>query len=153
MKIIITESQHNNLKLQNALEKLLNLLYNGFDEPGGLYYDWADFNCDLGVCCDPYAIGFTLLSAAYHDDYLFKYVDSKNYDEIGNYPASVSDDLPEPCEKKPNLENPDFDTIVLYFHNVYEIEKFLGPYENWENSLMSLFNSKFGLNAKKIWIQ
>ena len=45
--------------------------FKGFDD---IYYDWADFNCGMGVCCDMYAIGFVLPGREY-DDYLFKLVD------------------------------------------------------------------------------
>jgi hypothetical protein len=30
------------------------MLFDGFDD---IYYDWAQYNCGMGVCCDPYAVG------------------------------------------------------------------------------------------------
>ena len=68
MNVIITES-----KMRSTLFKLLNLTFPGFED---IYYDWADYNCGMGVCCDPYAIGFVLPQNEY-DDYLFKLVEGE----------------------------------------------------------------------------
>ena len=83
MKVIITES-----KMLGVLHKLLNSVFDGFDD---IYYDWADYNCGMGVCCDPYAIGFVLPQNEY-DDYLFKLVDGEYFDANGNYPEELRDD-------------------------------------------------------------
>jgi len=68
MKVKITESQ-----LTKSIHKYLDMTIKGFDNCD---YDWADFNCGMGVCCDPYAIGFSLPDKN-HDDYLFKLVDGE----------------------------------------------------------------------------
>ena len=41
----------------------------------------------------------------YYYNYLFKLVDSKYYDDVGDYPRELSDELPEPCLEPPTIEN------------------------------------------------
>jgi hypothetical protein len=134
--------------LKPALQNLLNMLFDGFDD---IYYDWAEFNCGMGVCCDPYAIGFTLPDNDYND-YLFKLADSKNFDVYGDYTEDISDELPEVCYESPNIKNPQFDTIVFYEVFAEEIENYLGPQMNWKESLLNLINDKFGCNAWELII-
>ena len=67
---------------KTVVYNLLNILFDGFED---IYYDWAEYNCGMGVCCDPYAIGFTLPKNEYND-YLFKLVDPDHYDDDGDYP-------------------------------------------------------------------
>lgn len=142
MKVIITEN-----KLSLALRKILNILFDGFDD---IHYDWANYNCGAGVCCDPYAIGFTLPKSHY-DDYLFKLVDNDNWEPNGNnYPDEVRAELPEVCYEQPDIKNPDFGTIVFYEENTEGIMNFLGPQENWEFTLLVLINEMFGCNATRI---
>ena len=52
MNLIIPDT-----KLQSILLKLLKLEFKGFDD---IYYSWANYNCGMGECCDPYAVGFVL---------------------------------------------------------------------------------------------
>ena len=141
MKFIITES-----KMTSILHKLLNRVFEGFD---GIYSDWAEFNCGMGVCCDPYAVGFSLPDKEYNE-YMFKLVDGEKYDDDGDYPDKISDDLPEPCYERPDLKDPRFDTIVFYQDYADEIERFLGPSNFWENELLRLLNFEFGMDAKEI---
>ena len=129
--------------IKPVLNDLLNMLFDGFDD---IYYDWANYGCGMGVCCDPYAIGFTLPTKDY-DDYIFKLVDSKNYNDYGNYPKELSDELPEVCYESPNVRNPNFDTIVFYEIFAEEIENYLGPQNNWKESFLNLINDKFGCKA------
>ena len=65
MKVTITET-----KLTKVIHKYINVSFEGFDN---CHYDWAEFSCGLGVCCDPYAVGFVLPGSEYND-YLFKLV-------------------------------------------------------------------------------
>ena len=141
MKVTITEN-----RMYNLLNKSLEHLFDGFDD---VYYTWADFNCGWGVCCDIYAVGFTLPSSE-HDDYLFKLIDSENYDNNGDYPEELKGELPELCYNQPDLYNPQFDTIIFYELFVEELESYLGPIRNWGTELLSLLNTKFGMDAKKI---
>lgn len=142
MKYLISENQ-----MMPILHKLLNTVFNGFDD---IYYDWANYNCGMGVCCDPYAIGFTL-PKSHHDDYLFKLVDDENWEPNGNnYPSELSDELPEVCYEQPDIKNPDFDLIIFYEVFAEEIENFLGPQDNWSFDLIDLINEMFGCNAKRI---
>ena len=141
MKFIITES-----KMTSILHKLLNRVFEGFD---GIYSDWAEFNCGMGVCCDPYAVGFTLPDKGYNE-YIFKLVDGEIYDDDGDYPKKISNDLPEPCYERPDLKDPRFDTIVFYQDYAEEIERFLGSSIIWKKELLHLLNFEFGMDAKEI---
>lgn len=141
MRFIITEN-----KLKDILHKLLNSVFTGFDD---IDYGWANFNCGMGECCDPYAVGFVLPKNNY-DDYLFKLVDGENYDDDGDYPNEISEDLPEVCYELPNIENPDFNTIIFYDVFAEEIEQFIGPKDKWKSTLLELLNEKFNMNATNI---
>ena len=59
MEVTITES-----KLSKIIHKYINMSFEGFDN---CYYDWAEFDCGMGVCCDPYAVGFVLPDSEYND--------------------------------------------------------------------------------------
>jgi hypothetical protein len=135
-------------KTNSILHNLINMLFEGFDD---IYYDWANYMCGMGECCDPYAIGFTLPKNHY-DDYIFKLVDSVNYDDDGDYPKKLRDELPEVCYESPDLKNPDFDTIVFYGLYAEEIEDYMGPESNWRSDLLKIINKKFGCEAKQIII-
>ena len=141
----LTESED---KKHSTLHKLLDMLFDGFDD---IYYDWANYNCGMGECCDPYAIGFSLPNRDY-DDYIFKLVNGDVYDDDGDYPKEFQDDLPEVCYESPDIKNPDFDTIVFYGLYAEEIEDFMGPESNWKEGLLELINRKFGCDAKRIII-
>lgn len=144
-KTIVTESE---TKTNSVLYKLLNVLFNGFDD---IDYDWANYICGMGECCDPYAIGFTLPESDY-DYYIFKLVDGNKYDDNGNYPKKFMDELPEVCYEQPNLKNPDFDTIVFYGAFAEEIEDYMGHESNWSSDLLKIINNQFGCEAKRIII-
>jgi hypothetical protein len=135
-------------KITSTLDQLVNMLFDGFDN---IDYDWANYMCGMGECCDPYAIGFTLPEKDY-DDYIFKLVDGNKYDDDGDYPKEFRDELPEVCYEQPNLKNPDFDTIVFYGVFAEEIEEYLGSEDNWKEGLLELINRKFGCDAKRIVI-
>ena len=140
----LNESEETNSILHN----LINMLFDGFD---GTDYDWANYMCGMGECCDPYAIGFVLPKNNY-DDYIFKLVDSVNYDDDGDYPKELRDELPEVCYESPDIKNPDFDTIVFYGLYAEEIEDYMGPESNWRSDLLNIINKKFGCEAKQIII-
>jgi hypothetical protein len=142
MKILITEN-----KLKPILLRLLNMEFEGWFD--NIYYDWANYNCGMGECCDPYAIGFTLPKAHY-DDYLFKLVDDENYSPGGFYPSELSDELPEVCQEYPDIKNPNFDTIYFYEDNIENVVNFLGEKEIWSKTLLDIINDKFDCDATKI---
>ena len=133
-------------KLNSPLEKLLNMLFDGFEK---IDYDWANYMCGMGECCDPYAIGFTLPKSDY-DDYIFKLVDGEMYDDDSNYPKEFQDELPEPCYQQPDLKNPNFDTIVFYGYYAEEIQDYMGHESNWKSDLLKIINNQFGCDAKRI---
>lgn len=141
----INESEMNT---DSTLHKLLNVLFDGFDN---IDYDWANYMCGMGECCDPYAIGFTLPNKHY-DDYIFKLVDGDKYDDDGDYPKEFQDELPEPCFQLPDLNNPRFDTIVFYGLYAEEIEDYMGRESNWKLDLLKIINNQFGCYAKRIVI-
>jgi hypothetical protein len=130
------------------IRKLINSLFNGFDD---MYYDWAEYNCGMGVCCDPYAIGF-VLPEKQHDDYIFKLVDDDKYDNYGHYPKELRDELPEVCYEQPDIKNPNFNTIIFYGYYAEDIENYIGSESNWGLVLLDLINEKFHCNAENIYI-
>jgi hypothetical protein len=132
--------------IKPVLNNLLNMLFDGFDD---IYYDWAQYNCGMGVCCDPYAVGFVLPKNNY-DDYLFKLVDGNNYDDNGKYFKEVMGELPEVCYEMPDVKNPNFNFIIFYEQFAEEIENYLGRKGNWKIELLELINEKFGCKATNI---
>ena len=134
--------------IKPVLHNLLNMLFEGFDN---IDYDWANYMCGMGECCDPYAIGFTLPNSDY-DDYVFKLVDGDMYDDDSDYPKEFQDELPEPCYQQPDLKDPRFDTIVFYGLYAEEIENYFGSEDNWALDLLKIINNQFGCEAKRIVI-
>jgi hypothetical protein len=141
MKAIITES-----KLVKFIHTYLNSSFEGFDECD---YNWAEFNCGMGICCDPYAVGFVLPGRG-HDDYLFKLVDGENYDDDGDYPESIKAELPEPCYNPPNINDEEFDTIMLS-EDMYETLDRLGlDMDVWKDPLLTIINKTFNINVRNL---
>jgi hypothetical protein len=132
--------------IRSALNDLISMLFDGFDD---IYYDWGNYMCGMGECCDPYAIGFTLPNRGY-DDYIFKLVDGNNYDDDADYPKHFRDELPEACYEMPDVRNPNFNFIVFYEVFAEEIEEYLGPKRNWKYDLLNLINEKFHSKATEI---
>ena len=141
MEYIIDES-----KLTNVILTFLNLSFNGFED---IDYDWADFDCGWGVCCDIYAIGFTLPGSDPYD-YLFKLVDGENYDSGGDYPEELMGELPEPCHDTPNISESRFDTIVMSDELFERLVDMFGNINVWGNSFLNIINQKYGTTATKV---
>ena len=141
MKAIIPES-----KLIKVLHTYLNLSFEGFDNCD---YDWANFNCGMGVCCDQYAIGFSLPKSEY-DDYLFKLVNGEYYDDDGDYPEELKGELPEPCHDVPDITESRFDTIWLEEELIDRLIDMFGGFDVWGKSFLNMFNQKYGTNVTKI---
>ena len=138
MKVTISES-----KLTKVIHNYINMSFEGFDN---CYYDWADFNCGMGICCDPYAIGFVLPDRE-HDDYLFKLVNIKYYDDDGDYPKELMDELPEPCYNSPDISDEEFDLIVLSEEMYERLESLFGDINIWSKPLLNIINGVFDTNA------
>ena len=133
-------------KMYKVIFKSLDLIFPGFNN---IYYDWAEFNCGMGVCCDPFAVGFVLPDNEYND-YLFLLVDSENYKHDSDYPEELKGDLPEPCYDRPNLKNPDFDLIIFYEVFAEDIKSYFGNEKILEKILLNILNEKFDMKATRI---
>jgi hypothetical protein len=141
MKVRITEK-----RLSEVLYKYLSTTIKGFDKCN---YDWAEFYCGMGVCCDPYAIGFVFPDKNYNH-YLFKLVDGEFYDDDGDYPEELRGELPEVCEHSPTIEYNEFDTIIIREELYSNIRKVFGNINIWRNSLLHLLNEVYGFNARTL---
>jgi hypothetical protein len=141
MKVTITES-----KLTKVIHTYLTMSFGGFDN---CHYDWADFNCGMGVCCDPYAVGFVLPDSEY-DDYLFKLVNDKYYDDDGDYPEELKGDLPEVCHNSPDVSDEEFNTIILSEEMYERLESLFGDIHIWSKPLLTIINGVFHTNANTI---
>jgi hypothetical protein len=128
------------------MEKFLNDEFEGFSD---IYYSWANFNCGMGECCDMYAVGF-VLPKSHYDNYLFKLVDGEHYDDDGDYPDELSDDLPEPCYEHPDIMGSRFDTILIGEEMYEKMENYFNFFNNWENELLRTLNRLFHMDAKEI---
>ena len=141
MKVTITES-----KLTKVIHNYINMSFEGFDN---CYYDWAEFNCGMGVCCDPYAVGFVLPDSEYND-YLFKLVDGENYNNDGDYPDELKGDLPEPCYNSPDITESRFDTLWLGEELTDRLIDMFGGFDVWGESFLNMFNQKYNTNVTQI---
>ena len=141
MKATISES-----RLTKIIHKYINMSFEGFDN---CYYNWAEFNCGMGVCCDPYAVGFVLPDSEYND-YLFKLVDGENYNNDGDYPDEIKGDLPEPCYNSPDITESRFDTLWLEEELTDRLIDMFGGFDVWGDSFLNMFNQKYKTNATQI---
>ena len=142
MEVIISES-----KLTKVLRTYLTMSFEGFDN---CYHDWAEYNCGMGVCCDPYAIGFNLPDSEYND-YLFKLVNGNYYDNDGDYPAELSDDLPEVCEDRPDISDSEFETILISEEMYERLNDLFNDINIWRKPLLSIMNKTFHTNARSLF--
>jgi hypothetical protein len=77
-------------------------------------------------------------------------VNSKYYDDDGDYPSELKGDLPEPCYNPPNINDPQFDTIILS-EDMYEpLERLFGDMDIWSGHLLTIINKTFNINARNI---
>ena len=139
MKVTITET-----KFTEVIHKYINMSFEGFDN---CHYDWAEFSCGLGVCCDPYAVGFVLPGSEYND-YLFKLVNSEYYDDDGVYPSEL--DLFELCYNSPDINNKEFDTIILSDELYERLNSLFGDVDIWKDPLLTTINEVFNTNAQSV---
>ena len=142
MEVIISES-----KLTKVLHTYLTMSFEGFND---CIYDWSEFNCGMGICCDPYAIGFVLPDSEYNE-YLFKLVDGNNYDDDGDYPSDVSDDLPKVCEDRPDINDSEFDVIIIDEDMYERISDLFNDINVWREPLLSIINKTFNTNARSLF--
>ena len=146
MDVTITEK-----RLSEVLHKYLSKSIKGFDKCD---YDWAEFNCGMGVCCDPYAIGFMLPKHVGNylesDNFLFKLVNGERYDDDGDYPEELRGELPDVCHHRPTIEYNEFDTIIIREELYRTIRKVFGDINIWRKSLLNLLNNIYGFNARTL---
>jgi len=145
MKYIITENRMVGI-LKRYCKEVLDI------SPENLYYSWTDFNCGWGVCCDPYSAGFWKKNSDYNNPF-FKLVMSKHYDDDGDYPEELYDELPEECEQQPDITDPKFDTYIVEDELAEELNNTFGDSDIWEKSLLILLNDIFGTQATDILIR
>ena len=131
MEVIISES-----KLTKVLHTYLTMSFEGFDD---CIYDWSEFNCGMGICCDPYAVGFALPDSEYND-YLFKLVNGNYYDDDGDYPSDVSDELPEVCENRPDISDSEFESIIISEEMYERINDLFYDINIWRKPLLFIIN-------------
>ena len=146
MDVTITEK-----RLTEVLHKYLSTTIKGFDKCD---YDWAEFGCGMGVCCDPYAIGFILPKHVGNylesDNYLFKLVDSRFYDDDGDYPEEITGELPLVCKYPPDIKDSSYNTIIIYEELYESLRKLFGHIDIWRNPLLNIINNTYGLNATEL---
>lgn len=143
IRIVLREETN----MKPLIYNVLNMLFEGFDD---IYFYWASYNCGMGECCDPHAIGFTLPNS-HADDYLFLLVDDNRWEPNGNdYPEELKDELPEVCYEQPDIKNPRFNKIILFGEYSEQIEDYLGSEDNWKAGLLELINEMFGCNAERL---
>ena len=141
MKFIINEN-----RMEIILDESLNSLFPGFNNIEN--FGWANYGCGMGECCDPYAVGFVFPDRHY-DDYFFKLVKSKYYHPYGSYPE-LDGDLPEDCYEEPDINDEEFDMVVLYEEFGDEFKMVFGDNEKMEIALLGYLNKKFNFNASKL---
>ena len=141
MNYIITEN-----RMVGVLKKYLIMQFPSFNF---MHYDWANFNCGMGECCDMYAIGFTLPEDHY-DDYLFKLIESGKYHATGHYDSEMYSELPEPCKEQPNILEKRFDEYLISERLCEPFENMFGSMDNWGHMLLTILNHKFNTKVKRI---
>lgn len=148
MKYIITEERIDFI-IKKYLKGLLNI-----ESIDDFYYSFTDYNCGMGVCCDPYSAGFYRTNIDEIDYPLFRLTDSKFYDDYGDYPEYLSDELPKECEEKPKIGERNFDTYII--ENEDFIESLNGMFtspEMWQEPLLRILNELFGTYATDILLR
>jgi len=140
---VISESH-----LSILIEKIVKIEFEGID---GIWYDWSNYNCGMGECCDPYSVSFHLEGSEYFEIF-FKLVDGGKYDDDGDYPKELSEELPVECEEYPDINNPRFDTIIVYDEVAEVINKYFDSSDVWKNEFLSFINRMFNLEVKNILV-
>jgi hypothetical protein len=139
MKVIVTES-----KLTKVLHTYLNMTFEGFDN---CQYEFAHIFCDEGICADPNAIGFFLPDGS---NYLFRLVNSEHHDDDSDYPRGYGMSLNKASKITPDINNKEFDTIVMT-KDLYDIlYGFFGDIDIWRDPLLSIINNVYNTHATNL---
>jgi hypothetical protein len=77
-------------------------------------------------------------------------VNSKYYDDDGDYPSELKGDLPEPCYNPPNINDKEFDTIILSDEMYERLESLFGSVDIWSVPLLTIINGVFNTNARNV---
>ena len=85
-----------------------------------------------------------------YDDYLFKLVNGEYYDDDGDYGEELKGELPEPCHNPPNINNPEFDTIVIDEDMYERLNDLFNNINVWREPLLSIINKVFNTNANSL---
>lgn len=148
MKYIITEE-----RIDGLIKQYISGMYN-INSLDDFYYSWTDYNCGMGVCCDPYSAGFYRNDIDDIDYPFFRLVESKFYDDNGDYPKYLSDELPEECEEKPKIGERNFDTYIIENEDFIDSlnDMFSSP-EMWQQPLLRILNNMFETYATDILLR
>ena len=146
MKYVITEN-----KLTKVITKYLKTSL-GLDlNSGKIYISWTDYNCGMGVCCDPYSAG--IFSQKKYDEPLMKIVISEFYDDDGDYPKSMMEELPVECEELPDITNTKFDTFILGEEVIESLQEILGSdLRQYGEEICITLNEILGTNATEVYL-
>ena len=74
-------------------------------------------------------------------------VDGEYYDDDGDYPESMTYELPEVCSEYPDINDSEFNTVIIKEELYETIRKVFGNINTWRNSLLNVLNSVYGFNA------
>ena len=74
-------------------------------------------------------------------------VNGTYYDDDGDYPAELKGDLPEPCYSSPNINNEEFDTVILSEEMYERLESLFGDMNIWSKPLLTIINGVFDTNV------
>jgi len=69
---------------------------------------------------------------------------------VVTYTPELTGELPEICMESPDIRDPRFDTYIFYDVFVEQLENYLGPHTNWDQSLLELLNRTYRTEATKI---
>jgi hypothetical protein len=86
-----------------------------------------------------------------YNEYLFKLVNGNYYDDDGDYPAELSDDLPEVCEDRPDISDSEFETILISEEMYERLNDLFNDINIWRKPLLSIINKTFHTNARSLF--
>jgi hypothetical protein len=77
-------------------------------------------------------------------------VNRQYYDDDGDYPQKLKDDLPEPCQNSPDVSDDEFDLIILSEEMYERLGSLFGDINVWSKPLLNIINGVFNTNARTL---